>query len=645
MRDPVQRVEWLQAPLDAPTEGRPAQARGGAVEAEACNWCGWLNGRGDDSCFRCGERLSGERSAGPILDDLGVSQPPIEVTLADGHFSRGKAYRSSASTELYALRLKAEKLLLARGEEDLWSRPTWRFDLYPHQERTARRVLAALRGRAILADEVGLGKTIEAGVVMSELLHRGLAGNVLILVPAALLGQWQAELAEKFGLELPIAAGPEALLRETRVIASLALARGSRCRNAVLTRSWDLLVVDEAHKLKRRSTLTYKTVNAIRKRYVLLLTATPVQNDLAELYNLANILKPGLLGSFKAFRRIHLADSAGRIPKQPERLRETLRSVMVRHRRADVGVRLPQRKAAIYHLSLCLEERTLYDQVTRYVREEYQEQAEDGRRALALVTLQRELCSSSGAVAATLGRMAAREEGRARSRLEALAQMARKVRGRTKVEALQSILKEHPGKILIYTDFLETQRFIASELARSNVSTVLYHGGLRMRERESIIKQFASPRVRAMISTSAGAEGLNLQFCHQLVNYDLPWNPMKVEQRIGRLHRLGQKSEVLVFNLSVVKTVEERVMDLLSHKIQLFRLIVGELDQILGRIDRESGLEREIADAYLGSETESAARKAFEKLGKEAAEARKEYLKTLKGATRLLDAIADRPSE
>ena len=637
----VSRIEWIQIPEEAKSD-RPAAAPDAAkaVRARACERCGWLNPLEDPACFRCGHAARGGTPASKELQGLGVSMPPMEVVAEDGLSTRFRLSKLDPEV-FFGLRLKAERLLLSRGLEELQSWPTWNLELYEHQRRAVKKALSMMRGRAILADEVGLGKTIEAGVAMRELMARGLVRSVLVLAPAALLSQWKEELQTKFGLPFQIATKPETFEQEPLVIGSLSLARGPRVRNSVLDREWDLLVVDEAHKLRRRSTLTYRLVNAIRKKYVLLLTATPIQNDLTELYSLSNVLKPGLLGTIRSFKKYYVGDAAARTPKNPKRLRSILQEIMIRNRRATVGIDFPARRAAIVHLELGAEEREIYDRVTRYVREEFRGEVDQHYQALSLVTLQRELCSSSVAVKETLRRMASRPNYPpvTREQLGVFVKMLETVPRDTKINALAAILDTHPGKFLVYTDFLATQRYIADELAKQGVESVLYHGGLTAEQRVEAIHQFESPRVRVMISTGAGAEGLNLQFCHQLVNYDLPWNPMRVEQRIGRVHRLGQEHDVLIFNLSVEDTVEERVMELLAHKIRLFEIIVGELDQILGRMEAGGSLEQQIADIYLGARSETDAKKKFKKLGTEIESARKEFFKVKRSASQLLDTL------
>jgi SNF2 family DNA or RNA helicase len=208
---------------------------------------------------------------------------------------------------------------------------------YPHQLDAARRVIFELAGRAILGDEVGLGKTIEAGLIAKEYLLRRLARKVLILTPASLCWQWQAELREKFDITAWVARSEWDWERNDVLIASLDKAKLPRHRERILKECYDLVVIDEAHKLKNPRTQNWQLVNELRSKYLLMLTATPVQNDLKELYNLITLLKPGQLGTYREFVKRYT--SGKREPRNEAELRELLRSVMIRNRRGDANSR------------------------------------------------------------------------------------------------------------------------------------------------------------------------------------------------------------------------------------------------------------------------------------------------------------------
>ena len=254
-----------------------------------------------------------------------------------------------------------------------------------------------MQGQAILADEVGLGKTIEAGLILKEYLLRGLVKKVLILTPANLLWQWYHELYEKFDISPGIQRTEWDWSYSDILIASLDTAKREPHASHILGIPYDLLIIDEAHKLKNSSTLSYRFVNAVQKKYCLMLTATPIQNDLKELYNLIGLIKPGQLGSYRSFKSRFIQDK--RTPKNPQELKELLSQVMVRNRRDEGTVQFTQRIVHPIIVSLTSKEHELYNRVTQFVRAR-------GRRSglqniLPLITLQREVCSTFMATALT----------------------------------------------------------------------------------------------------------------------------------------------------------------------------------------------------------------------------------------------------
>lgn len=235
------------------------------------------------------------------------------------------------------------------GFDTFVSLPRLRFEPFDYQLRAAETVLRHMHGRAILADEVGLGKTIEAGLVLSELRLRGLAARTLVLCPAGLVAQWQEELDRKFALPAEVLTRADQLADARRgdppiAIASIATARRSPMRDDLAALAFDLVVVDEAHHLKNTSTASARLVRGLTSRHLLLLTATPVENRLSDLFNLANLVAPGLLGSTRQFRARHGADTS-LTPKALPALRAQMAEVMVRHRRSEVALMLPKRLA------------------------------------------------------------------------------------------------------------------------------------------------------------------------------------------------------------------------------------------------------------------------------------------------------------
>lgn len=622
----TERFEWLDIPRQSTgaAAARALAKQPGAAVAKRCPRCGWLETEEAGECFRCGYRY-GESHYADALRQMGVALPPREVVVDDG-YRRILGRREPDPAGLYELRLRAEHLSAVRGFEHLLCLDLIDVIHYPHQLQTALTALRKMRGRVLLCDEVGLGKTIEAGIIMKELIVRGLARKILILVPASLTGQWQEEMLTKFGEQFEILTSKAPDWEEhDRVIASLDTAKQESNARIIHNIEYDLLIIDEAHKLKDRATQVYKFASRVAKKYVLLLTATPVHNKLSELYNMVTILKPGLLGTMRSFNRQFVGPDS-RQPRNPRALRALLSEVMIRNRRASVGIRFPDRRAAVYHLELTPPERELYDAVEHYIREEFLKETRSQQHVLSLVTLQKELCSSPNAVAETLRKMSERSQypETTRARLRGFYEMAREIGDHRKVRAVLELLQRFPGKLLIFTDYLRTMDNLSEAIRDAGHATEVFHGGMTGGERDDAIRRFRDGS-RVMVSTQSGGEGHNLQHCHMLVNYDLPWNPMKVEQRIGRLHRLGQEHDVTIFNFSTFDTVEAAVLEILAEKIRMFELVIGEMDMILGLANVRRSFEELIAEIWLGSPTRDDARERLESVGDQFQAAREKY--------------------
>ena len=651
-----ERFEWLELP-DPNIKTKSRKPKGPpTVMGKRCPDCGWLDEETATRCFRCGYRYNVDRDLTHRIAQLGVALPPrlIETDQSLENFFRlhGRV-RPPEPLGLYQLRLSAESLRLSRGFDQLICLEELDVEHYEHQIHTAIRALHQMRGRALLADEVGLGKTIEAGIITKELIQRGLVNTVLVLTPASLTEQWREELANKFHEEFTVMDRPAQWeeAREApsgRWLVSLDRAKLKQHADAILARDYDLLIVDEAHKLKNRTTLAWKFVNRIRKRYVLMLTATPVQNDLMELYSLITILAPGQLGTVRAFRHHFLESADDRHPKNTTSLRRLLNDVMIRNRRSKVNINFPKRQAAIYHLTLSEPEFQLYSDVTDYIRRRFQDADSNKYLRLTLLTLQRELSSSPQAVAGTLRKMVndpAHGE-KARQELHNFLALAESIPVGRKLRAVHEILGKFPGKFLIFTEYRETLEAIITQLNAWGIPTVGFHGGLDIRQKEATVRAFrgevdnGDTGVRVMVSTESGAEGRNLQFCHQLINFDLPWNPMRVEQRIGRLHRLGQANDVTIFNLSCNETIEAHVIDLLARKIRMFELVIGELDLILGNIDGSKSFEDLLRAAWEASHSAEDLAERIEQIGDVLARARRDY-DQVRAANALLDDALD----
>ncbi|MCC3374335.1 DEAD/DEAH box helicase [Cohnella sp. REN36] len=483
----------------------------------------------------------------------------------------------------------------------------------PHQTETALRVLHVMRGRAILADEVGLGKTIEAGLVLKEYLVRGLVKRALILVPASLVLQWVRELGGKFGIPA-IAQKKDYHWGNDIVVASMDTAKREPHRSLLLDAEYDMLIIDEAHKLKNKRTGNYQFVNDLRKKYCLLLTATPVQNDLNELYNLITLLKPGQLGGEGDFATNYVADR--RVAKNEDKLQEALGQVMIRNRRTDGGVEFTKRFVTNVPLRLSAEEMALYEAVTRYVREYAQAERGDLASMLSLVTLQREVCSSRDAVFLTLVNLFKKtaEDSPLRARIWELVELIKQVKANTKAEKTMELINRIQDKTIIFTEYRATQEYLLRYFQEHDLAAVPYRGGMNRGKKDWMMDLFKR-RAQVLVATEAGGEGINLQFAHNIINYDLPWNPMRVEQRIGRVHRLGQTEDVQIYNLCTFGTIEEHIVHLLHEKINMFEMVIGELDEIVERMERDEPLERRLAQIMLEASDEAELRRRIDGLG------------------------------
>jgi len=317
-----------------------------------------------------------------------------------------------------------------------------------------------------------------------------------------------------------------------------------------------------------------------------------------------------------------------------------VREVMVRNRRGETGVITAGRRAEVVEVTLSPEEAAFYRRLTSFVRGHYVPEAQKtsgGVNQFVLKTLQREVGSSIEAVLPTLEKMAAAEDNplSLRRLLKALADQAGEVPRRAKAEALVRLLKGIPAKVVVFTCFLETLHFLAGLLEREGFSVARLHGGMRRAEKEAQVQAFAGG-ARILVSTETGSEGRNLQFCNVLVNYDLPWNPMRIEQRIGRLHRLGQEKDVFIYNFSAAGTVEAHILELLDAKINMFQLVIGELDMILGDLREKKDFEDLIMDIWTGADDEAGLQARMAELGEKLAAAKKHYLAVKELDDRLL---------
>ncbi|MCL6547934.1 MAG: DEAD/DEAH box helicase [Alicyclobacillus sp.] len=555
--------------------------------------------------------------------DVTTAPPPVlwndgDITSAFTEYLESPPDRNLRAAEwtLFGLCATAVEARLASAFEDLVALEHLQgFTPLPHQMETAKHVILNLGGRAILADEVGLGKTIEAGLIIKEYQVRGLVKKVLVLVPASLVLQWTRELNEKFRIQAFAQRNEWSWTQHDVVVASMDTAKREPHRSLVTGIEWDMLVVDEAHKLKNPKTRNWQVVNEIPNKYMLLLTATPMQNHLRELHTLITLLKPGELGSAGQFASEHM--ESARQAKDPSRLRDNLSNVMIRNRRLDGGVTLPPRHVQMVPLELSREERLLYDAVQAFLRGQYEERRAARASVLPLITLQREICSSPYAAMLTLEKMAKRtKRDDLRQEISELIRLGEQIQTYTKVEMVFDLLSRIDDKCVIFTEYRATQDFLLYMLKRRGIPAVPFRGGFG-RSKKDWMKELFAGRMRVLVATESGGEGINLQFCHHMINFDLPWNPMRLEQRIGRIHRLGQDREVFIHNLSTKGTIEAHIVELLLEKIRMFEQVIGELDYILGDDQSLRTFDETILDLAMTSQSEEELRQRLSSYGDE----------------------------
>jgi SNF2 family DNA or RNA helicase len=548
--------------------------------------------------------------------------PPVPLTVELPSLQFQDTLLNLADLRRYFLLERARLWWVSNQADDLLSLPYCHLERLDYQIRTALRVIGPMRGRALLSDEVGLGKTIEAGLVIKEYLTRGMIKRFLVLTVPSLVDQWEEELEEKFHLacattnHAAFRADPAAFWRENQaIIASLHTLKLPAHLAIAQQVNWDMLVVDEAHYLRNRAAQTWQAVNALPRQFLLLLTATPVQNSLADLHNLVTLLQPGQLPSPKEFQARFIDRKRPHHPREPEELRRLLGQIMIRNTRANAGINLPPRRAETVLVRAEATEAAFWQQWESELRAQ--------------------LASLSASQASLWGRLLLQTAGSSpaawRDALKSFPVKKKAADWSQQAPLEASWAKKcdlvvpparSEGGVVIFTQYLETQGALAERLRAAGVPAWVINGQTPAAQRQPITDEFHR-HAGALLLTHSGTEGRNLQFCHRLVNFDLPWNPMEIEQRIGRLHRIGQSHPVRIYNFVQQHTLQEHLLQILQDKLNLFELVVGETGLILG----ERFSSDEFAEAVFRRWRDSEGRvgEAMASLGEELAAARAAY--------------------
>lgn len=618
----------------------------------------------------------------------------------------------------YQKRYFAEQLTLKRPQSSIdrlaSAMSGTKVDLNPHQVDAALFALKSpLSSGALLADEVGLGKTIEAGLVLSQFWAER-KRRILLIVPASLRMQWRQELAEKFFIDSTIM--ESALFNKTKrggkhnpfdiessaVICSYDFA--ARKDVEIRTIPWDLVIMDEAHRLrnvyKKNNVIGKKLKRALEGRRKLLLTATPLQNNLMELYGLSSIIDDHIFGDARTFREMYV--TASNEDMRNLNLKNRLQGICHRTLRKQVTeyIRYTNRHAILQEYEPSTDEEKLYNNISDYLQTDKLYALPQSQRTLITMVLRKLLASSSFAISGTLASLVGRLEGLLRGvegeldmsdydaysdltdsesdsatiealdlvserdeiqleldRLKDYAALANGIKRNAKGDNLLFALNKGFAKIeelggqrkaVIFTESRRTQEYLLRLLSDNGyenqivflngsnndaISKQIYDNwkqrhindgmvsGSRQADMKAAVVEEFRDRASILIGTEAAAEGINLQFCSLIVNYDLPWNPQRIEQRIGRCHRYGQKNDVVVINfLNRKNAADVRVYELLSEKFNLFNGVFGSSDEVIGSIESGVDFEKRIAEIYQRCKTSDEIQREFDTLQDEMSE-------------------------
>jgi SNF2 family DNA or RNA helicase len=571
-------------------------------------------------------KLRNQTKTGKQPSKSSAEDPPVEIRKPAAPIPEARIEIAAAETppfdlfgthsgiESFRKIEQASLIWISNQSDDLLCLPYCAIDHFEYQIRTALRVTGALRGRALLSDEVGLGKTIEAGLVLKEYVTRGMVRRFLVLTVPSLIDQWAEELETKFSLSCATSnqpqfrADPERFWREQgAIITSIHTLKQESHLSLATLRPWDMVIIDEAHHLRNRTSKAWQAVNTLQRQFLLLLTATPVQNSLEELYNLVTLLKPGHLPSPREFRQRFINNDRPYEPREPEQLRQLLGQVMIRNTRANANIQMPSRRAETVIYQPESGEIEFWEEWDHQLRAALQEMPA-GKASLWGRLLLQAVGSSPTAWLEALGKFPDQElvqQWRTRAPLE---------RSWEKKTSILPALTQTEGGLVIFTQFLATQFALGQKLAANGVKSWALNGQTPAAKRQGMVESFRD-QGGALLLTRSGTEGRNLQFCHRLVNFDLPWNPMEIEQRVGRLHRIGQERVVEIYNLVQAGTLQAHLLEILQEKLNLFDLIVGETGLILGDRFVSEDFEEEIFRRWQNSEGNVAG--ALKTLGEE----------------------------
>jgi len=563
------------------------------------------------------------------------------ISYSDPNHIRGLIQKNKFSSfSKFKLNLEASELKKFTSIDKLLSMDILRtkIDAHPYQMKVALTVLRDMNTNAILADEVGLGKTIEAGMILKELLLREVIKSVLIIVPKALLTQWREELREKFGENFVIANDNKEFVgfeHDDKIICSSGLLH-HRIKD-IMKRKWDLIIVDEAHTYRNTKSKGRIYLSEIPRVHLLLLTATPINNKLTDLFSLADLVYPGILETESSFISRYAEDSKCRVVKRNtvNELRNKVFQIMCRTRKIETDIPFTKRFVESRRIKASDDEMIFIDKSTEYLKDLCNNkfktvddlksqnpitgQRSDAQSQAILIfqaiSIQQSISSSPQAAIESLQRRH-KTHPNERTVLTDLIKLAQKIKS-SKLELLRQVLKEiKDEQAVIFCLRKATANKLKEILGKEFGKAEVYSGDISSTsKRKKIIDDFKAGNIRYLVATDAAAEGLNLQHCNILFNFDLHWNPMKIEQRIGRVHRFGQEKDVTIFNLCIKDTIDDYVIHVLFQKIDLFSMTIGGMETILSEIKEDvADINTTIMEILLRSKTKRDIKKELEEL-------------------------------
>lgn len=513
-----------------------------------------------------------------IFDRWGIADMSVAQVSRIRHFINvAKKYSSGFTcTEdaqeivdtLYDKRMREDRLSDIFSDRSWWKEYLVK-DIVPYPYQIEGMEFAAHAGKCLIADEMGLGKTIQAIGTASLLYKEGFVGSILVVCPTSLKYQWQKEIKKFCGEDAIVVEGLHTqrvrMYKEPtpfKIVSYNALANDMKVLKEMNT---DMIIMDEVQRLKNWNTQIAKGVRRINADYKVILSGTPLENKLEELYSIVQLADQYILGPYYEFRQRHInTDDTGKVIgyMNLNEVSQTLKPLMVRRRKADVSLQLPERMDKNLFVPMTKEQRDIHDEfglsvariVQKWKKMRFLSET-DRRRLLLLLSQMRMVCDSTYILD---------QQSRHDTKIDET------------ISIINNVVESGNEKVVLFSQWERMTRLVAQELEKAGIGYEYLHGGIPSAKRKELMDRFnENPDIRVFISTDAGSTGLNLQTASYIINMDLPWNPAVLEQRIGRIYRIGQQRNIQVINLVAMNTIEEQMLAKLRFKSSMF---AGALD-------------------------------------------------------------------